>query len=69
MVELQIRDSYIRLCDALKFCGAAATGGMAKMLILDGAVTVNGEVCLIKGKKLIPGDWFTLQGESYKITL
>lgn len=67
MEEIRIREEYIRLCDALKLCGVAGTGGMAKMMILDGLVAVNGEVCLMKGKKLKPGDTFTLQGAAYKI--
>ena len=69
MEQIQIKDTYIRLCDALKLSGAADTGGMAKMMILDGLVAVNGEVCLMKGKKLAPGDQISLQGEIYEIVL
>lgn len=67
MNKLLIRDEYIRLCDALKLCGIAETGGHAKMMILDGEVLVNGEVCLMKGKKLYEEDTFSLLGEEYKI--
>ncbi len=67
MNRLLIRDEYIRLCDALKLAGEADTGGMAKMLILGGEVKVNGEVCLMKGKKLYPDDRFTIDGAEYLI--
>ena len=67
MNKLVIYDEYIRLCDALKLCGEAETGGMAKLMILNGDVTVNGEVCLMKGKKLREGDIFAFDGIEYKI--
>ena len=63
MEKLVINSEYIRLCDALKFANLVETGGVAKMLILDGYVTVNGEVCLQKCKKLHPGDRFAIDGE------
>lgn len=68
MNKLVIYDEYIRLCDALKFAGIAETGGIAKLMILDGEVKVNGEVCLIKGKKLHPDDVFEIDGQAFKIT-
>ncbi len=67
MKKVIIYDEYIRLCDALKFAGIAETGGIAKLMILDGEVSVNGEPCLQKGKKLYSGDVFTLEGEDYQI--
>lgn len=67
MNKLLIRDEYIRLCDALKLAGEAETGGMAKLMILNGDVTVNGEPCLQKGKKLHPGDHFCFDGMEYLI--
>lgn len=68
MNKLVIYDEYIRLCDALKFAGIAETGGIAKLMILDGEVKVNGEVCLMKGKKLHPDDVFEIDGQAFKIT-
>lgn len=67
MERLLIKDEYIRLCDAMKLCGLADTGGMAKMLILSGEVKVNGEVCRMKGKKLYEGDCFSFDGSEYTI--
>ncbi len=63
MKKLTIHSEYIRICDALKFANLAESGGAAKMLISEGEVTVNGEACLQKGKKLYPGDRFALIGE------
>lgn len=67
MNRVLIKDEYIRLCDAMKLSGEADTGGMAKMMILSGDVRVNGEVCLMKGKKLYPGDRFSFDGKEYTI--
>jgi len=55
-MTLTIFTAYITLSAALKLAGLAQSGGEAKLLILDGRVRVNGEVCLMRGKKLYPGD-------------
>lgn len=49
---ITIKDDFIKLDALLKFSGIAATGGHAKILILNGEVKVNGEVCLMRGKKI-----------------
>ena len=59
---------YIKLQDALKFANVVYSGGEAKTLVQEGAVTVNGEVCTMRGKKLYPGDKFGFEGETYLIT-
>ena len=53
---IQIDSEYIKLQDLLKLTGLAATGGMAKIVIQNGEVKVNGEVCTMRGKKLRTGD-------------
>lgn len=63
-----IRTEYIKLQDLLKFCGACATGGEAKLQILDGAVAVNGETCTMRGKKLRAGDVVTLGAGVWVVT-
>ncbi len=65
--ELPITSEFIKLEAALKFAALTATGGEAKAVILDGQVTVNGEVCTMRGKKLRDGDVFSFAGESYRI--
>ncbi len=65
---LSITTEYIKLQDAMKYANIVYSGGEAKTLILEGAVTVNGEVCTMRGKKLRPGDLFSFNGETYRIT-
>lgn len=68
-MEIQIRDGdeFIRLGQALKKVGLAGSGVDAKMMILDGEVTVNGEVEQRRGRKLYQGDVISFDGEIYKI--
>ena len=47
---------FIRLDDLLKVNGCVETGGQAKMLIQGGGVTLDGEVCTMRGKKLRGGE-------------
>lgn len=54
--KIMIDSEYIKLQDLLKLGGAVDTGGMAKVVIQNGEVTVNGEVCTMRGKKMRPGD-------------
>lgn len=51
-----LKGDYIRLDDLLKNVGVVNTGGHAKIVIQDGEVKVNGEVCTMRGKKLREGD-------------
>ncbi len=55
-IEIDIKEEFIRLDAALKLSGLCYTGGMAKMAVQNGEVKVNGEVCLMRGKKLYKGD-------------
>ncbi|MCH5296441.1 MAG: RNA-binding S4 domain-containing protein [Ruminococcus sp.] len=54
--KIKIDSEYIKLQDLLKLGGAVDTGGMAKVIIQNGEVTVNGEVCTMRGKKMRVGD-------------
>ncbi len=63
-----IRTEYIKLQDFLKFAGISETGGMAKNVIQDGFVLVNGEKCIQRGKKLRPGDQVQFGGSVWKVT-
>ena len=56
IIETQIKTEYIKLDSLLKFAGLTDTGGFAKELIQHGSVTVNGEVCTMRGKKIRRGD-------------
>lgn len=68
METIAIRDEFIKLGQALKLAGLVDSGVMAKEVILDGLVTVNGEVELKRGKKLYEGDVFSFEGEEVKVT-
>ena len=67
METITITTEFIKLQDLLKFANLVSTGGEAKNLILDGYVTVNGEVCLMRGKKIRPGDIVTFEGGNYTV--
>lgn len=68
-MEINIReeDEFIKLGQALKKAGLVSSGVDAKMVILNGEVTVNGETELRRGKKLYPGDTVSYDGEILKI--
>ena len=61
--DIQIKTEYIKLQDLLKFAGAVETGGDAKLIIQEGRVTVNGQVCTMRGKKIRPGDVVVVGGQ------
>lgn len=64
---IKISTPFIKLDSLLKFAGAVETGAMAKELILDGRVKVNGEVCTARGKKIKDGDTVSFFEYDYKI--
>lgn len=66
-VALPIHTEYIKLQDALKYANAVYSGGEAKTVILEGRVSVGGEVCTMRGKKLYPGDRFGFMGSVWQI--
>lgn len=53
---VEITTEFIKLDQLLKFSGAVMTGGEAKEAVVEGYVTVNGEICTMRGKKIRPGD-------------
>ncbi len=67
VTDVAIQTEFIKLESAMKFANAIDTGGMAKAVVQDGQVKVNGEVCTMRGKKLYPGDTFSFMGANYQI--
>jgi ribosome-associated protein len=61
-VDFELRSDYIPLCDLLKYCGVTETGGLAKMLVAEGMVEVDGEVELRKTAKIRSGQVVTGEG-------
>ena len=66
-IDVPVRDDTIRLGQFLKLADLVESGGEAKPLIADGAVTVNGEVETRRGRQLAPGDVVALGGHSARV--
>ena len=64
-----IGTEFIKLEAAMKYVNATESGGMAKAVIQEGLVKVNGEICTMRGKKLYPGDVFSYMGTEYLICI
>lgn len=67
MEQVQISTEYIKLDQFLKWAGACDNGALAKGFILDGKVTVNGNIELQRGKKLRNGDIVEFEGNKYQV--
>jgi ribosome-associated protein len=65
--ELEIKGHMIRLGQALKVAGIVGSGGEAKQLLAEGAVTVNGELEQRRGRQLHPGDTVAAQGDEVRL--
>ena len=66
-IEKFIDTPFIRLDAFLKLCDAVQTGGHAKLVIQNGEVRVNGEVCTQRGKKLHSGDTAEFENIQYTV--
>jgi ribosome-associated protein len=65
--DVPVRDDAIRLGQFLKLANLVESGGEAKPLIADGAVTVNGEVETRRGRQLAHGDVVSVGGQSARV--
>ena len=68
-VNIEITTEFIKLDQLLKFSAVAENGGMAKAMILDGIISVNGEICLMRGKKIRKGDVVLAEFEDGEIEI
>lgn len=59
--QIEITTDFIKLDSLLKFAGLTETGGIAKEVVQAGKVKVNGEVCVMRGKKIYRGDVVTIE--------
>ncbi|MDP4120404.1 MAG: RNA-binding S4 domain-containing protein [Bacillota bacterium] len=64
---IEINTEFIRLDALLKLSGIAETGGHAKVMIQNGEVKVNGEICTMRGKKMRHGDKASTQNASAEV--
>ena len=67
MQSIKITGEFIKLDALLKFANLVSSGGEAKILIADGQVLVNNEICTQRGKKLRSGDTISLVNETVVI--
>ncbi len=67
MKIVTITTEYIKLQDLLKLADAVSTGGEAKIVVQEGDVLVNGQVCTQRGKKIRPGDTVAYENNEYGV--
>jgi ribosome-associated protein len=65
---IAIKTEFIKLDQLLKFAGLILSGGEAKDAVIGGAVQVNGTPCLMRGKKIRPGDSVSFNGITLEVT-
>lgn len=65
--NVEINTEFIRLDAFLKLCDVVQSGGHAKVVIQQGEVKVNGEVCTLRGKKLHNGDKVDFNSKHYTV--
>lgn len=66
--EVPIREDSIRLGQLLKLADLVEAGADVKPLMVQGQVSVNGEVETRRGRQLVKGDVVTLGGESVVVS-
>lgn len=65
--SIHIETEYIKLEALLKYASVCSSGGEAKVLIQEGQVSVNGELCPQRGKKIRPGDIVDIMDQRLRI--
>lgn len=68
MTDITITTEFIKLQDLLKLANLVGTGGEAKIVIQNGDVSVNGEVCTMRGKKIAAGDTVAFDGKELTVS-
>lgn len=66
---IKITTPFIKLDQLLKFSAVADTGAMAKDMILEGMVKVNGDTCVMRGKKVYPGDVVEIEFDETNVVI
>lgn len=62
-----IETAYIKLDSFLKMINAVSSGGEAKVVIAEGAVSVNGAIEIRRGRKLYPGDRVVFENRKFSL--
>ena len=68
MNQIEIKDEFIKLGQALKLAGIAESGVDAKIMIEEETVKVNGETETRRGRKLYDGDAVEARGMSFTVS-
>lgn len=68
MDQIEIKDEFIKLGQALKLAGIADSGVDAKIMIEEETVKVNGETETRRGRKLYDGDSVEARGMSFTVS-
>ena len=68
MDQIEIKDEFIKLGQALKLAGIAESGVDAKIMIEEETVKVNGETETRRGRKLYDGDAVEARGLSFTVS-
>lgn len=67
--NIKITTEYIKLDQLLKFSGVAESGADAKDMIVSEIVSVNGEICTMRGKKIRSGDKVLIDFEDEQLQI
>lgn len=65
--DIPVGGETIRLGQFLKYSGLLDSGGNAKEAIIDGYVSVNGEVDRRRGRQLQDGDLVSFEGRTVRV--
>lgn len=68
MEKVSINTEFIKLDQFLKYVNIVESGGVAKMVINDGLVKVNGEVCTQRGKKIRANDVIEFENSKFVVS-
>lgn len=68
-ISTNIKTEYIKLDQLLKFTAVAESGADAKDMVLSDMVLVNGEPCVMRGKKIREGDTVTVLFEDETVEI
>jgi len=69
MREVRINSEPVELYKILKFENLVMSGGEAKHVIVEGMVTLNGEIETRKRKKIFAGDTIEFGGQVLRIVV
>jgi len=69
MREVRINSEPVELYKILKFENLVMSGGEAKHVIVEGMVTLNGEIETRKRKKIFAGDTIDFGGQVLRIVV